>query len=40
MRNNILAALALAVVAGCGPDDGSADFEKAEAAYAFFLPGR
>ena len=34
MRNNILAVLALSVVAGCGPDDGSADFEKAEAAYA------
>ena len=34
MRNNTLVALALAVVAGCGPDDGSADFEKAEAAYA------
>ena len=34
MRNNTLVALAFAVVAGCGPDDGSADFEKAEAAYA------
>ena len=33
MRNNILAVLALAVVAGCGPDDGSVDFEKGEAAY-------
>ena len=33
MRNNTLVALAFAVVAGCGPDDGSADFEKAEAAY-------
>ena len=34
MRNNILAIFALAVVAGCGVDDGSAEFEKAEVAYA------
>ncbi|MBO5941592.1 MAG: hypothetical protein J6R18_10405 [Kiritimatiellae bacterium] len=34
MRNNILAIFALAVIAGCGVDDGSAEFEKAEAAYA------
>lgn len=34
MRDIILAALALAFVAGCGPDDGSADFEKGEVAYA------
>ena len=34
MRHKILAALALAIVAGCGPDDGAADFEKGEVAYA------
>ena len=34
MRNRILVALALAVVAGCGLDDGVADFGKGEAAYA------
>lgn len=34
MRNKILAALALAAVAGCSPDDGAADFAKGEAAYA------
>ena len=34
MRNKIIAALALAVIAGCGPDDGAADFGKGEAAYA------
>lgn len=34
MRNYMLAVLMSALVAGCGPDDGSADFEKAEAAYA------
>ena len=34
MRKNALVALALAVLAGCGPDDGAADFEKGEAAYA------
>lgn len=33
MRTNILAVLSLAVVAGCGPDDGGADFERGEAAY-------
>ena len=34
MRNNILAALALAVLAGCAPDNGVADYEKGEVAYA------
>lgn len=34
MRNNILVALALAVLAGCGLDDGVADYEKGEVAYA------
>jgi len=34
MRKNALVALALAVFAGCGPDDGAADFGKGEAAYA------
>ena len=34
MRKNALAMLALAVLAGCGPDDGAADLEKGEVAYA------
>lgn len=34
MRDNIFVALALAVLAGCGPDDGAADYEKGEVAYA------
>ena len=34
MRKIALAALALAAIAGCGPDDGAADFAKGEAAYA------
>ena len=34
MRNKILVALALAVLAGCSPDDGAADFAKGESAYA------
>jgi tetratricopeptide (TPR) repeat protein len=34
MRNIIFAALALAFLAGCAPDDGRAEFEKGEAAYA------
>ena len=34
MRNKILVVLALAVMAGCSPDNGIADFEKGEAAYA------
>lgn len=34
MRNKILVAFALAVMAGCSPDYGIADFEKGEAAYA------
>lgn len=33
MREKIFTILALAVIAGCGPDDGSADFEKGESAY-------
>ena len=34
MRNNIFAALAFAVLAGCAPDNGVADYEKGEVAYA------
>lgn len=34
MRRSILAALVVALVAGCGKDDGAADFEKGMAAYA------
>ena len=34
MRKNAFAVLALAVLAGCGPDDGAVDFEKGETAYA------
>jgi len=34
MRGSILTALAVAIVAGCGKDDGAADFEKGMAAYA------
>ncbi len=34
MRKNALVVLVLAVFAGCGPDDGAADFEKGAAAYA------
>ena len=34
MRNNIFAALAIAVLAGCSPDYGVADYEKGEVAYA------
>ena len=30
----MLVALSLAVMAGCGPDDGTADYEKGEVAYA------
>ena len=33
MRENILAVLAMAVLAGCAPDYGVADYEKGEAAY-------
>ena len=34
MRKNVLVALALAILAGCEPDDGTAEFAKGEAAYA------
>lgn len=34
MRKNAFAVLALALLAGCGPDDGAAEFEKGERAYA------
>ncbi len=34
MRGSILTALAVAIIAGCGKDDGAADFEKGMAAYA------
>ena len=34
MRKSILTALAVAIIAGCGKDDGSADFEKGVAAHA------
>ena len=34
MRKNAIVAFALALIAGCGPDDGAADFAKGEVAFA------